>query len=171
MRPIIRTVNAVAFALIFGAAPALAEGDKIVTSTREETSGDNAGHYVDFSYDCGEECYAATLWCNGNGTLNAELAEVAPQNVTKVINSKDQSYSMTIGAKAFKMFVQELSFSQMSGAWEVRSYARVRQPRGLCRGSQGEDHRDEDRHRQADAARQQGCHGLGRGLREVDFTL
>ncbi len=123
MRPIIRTVNAVAFALIFGAAPALAEGDKIVTSTREETSGDNAGHYVDFSYDCGEECYAATLWCNGNGTLNAELAEVAPQNVTKVINSKDQSYSMTIGAKAFKMFVQELSFSQMSGAWEVRSYA------------------------------------------------
>lgn len=123
MTPTFRAVSAIAFAALLGAGPALAEGDKIVTSRHDEASGDKAGHYVDFSYDCGEECYAATLWCNENGTLNADLAEVAPQNVTKVINSKDQSYGLTIGAKPFKMFVHTLKFSQMSGAWEVESYA------------------------------------------------
>lgn len=123
MTPNFRAVTAIVFAALLGASPAFAEGDKIVTSTHDEASGDKAGHYVDFSYDCGEECYAATLWCNENGTLNAELAEVAPQNVSKVILQKDQSFPVTVGTKNFKLFVQELKFSQMSGAWEVESYA------------------------------------------------
>lgn len=123
MIPTHRALTFAAFALLLGAGPALAEGDKIVTSAHEEKEGDNAGIYVDFSYDCGEECYAATLWCDGSRVLHADIAEVTSQSAAKLILSEGQTYPITIGSKTFKMSAQKLSFSEMSGNWEVESYA------------------------------------------------
>lgn len=111
-----------AFALVVLAVPALA-ADKVVTSTRVEAEGDNAGHYVDFAYDCGEECQAASFWCDGSAVLHIDWAEVEAKNLAKVITRKNQSYPLTIGTKVFEMFVHGSTFSEMSGAWEVKSYA------------------------------------------------
>lgn len=122
MTRIFRAAAGAAVTVLLLAAPALA-ADKIVTSTRDEADGENAGHYVDFAYDCGEECHAASLWCDGSAVLHIDWSEVAPKNLANVILQKDQSYPVTIGAKTFAMFVQGANFSEMSGSWEVESYA------------------------------------------------
>jgi hypothetical protein len=122
MTYIFRTATAALCACVLSTAAAWGE-DKLVSSFHAGGKGSDAGYDVNFNYECGEECYAATLRCDGNGTLWAVYADVTPEAAAKAVMPDSQSIGLEADGKTFELTVSELSFVEMTGSWSVTAFA------------------------------------------------
>lgn len=101
--------------------------EDITTQLADDKDDVGPTHTVSFWGECGDECYLASLSCEGDGGFAVELADVSGKDAAKAI-AKDQTNAILEGAgKRIELPVGAFDYVEMNGSWDVTARASERE--------------------------------------------
>lgn len=106
-------------------APAFA--DETTSELSDDKDDVGPTHTVTFWGACGEECYLASLTCEGDGGFAVELSDVSGKDAAKAI-AKEQTNAVLEGAgKRIQLPIGAFDYVEMNGSWDVTARASERE--------------------------------------------
>lgn len=121
-----------AFVLTFAAllplaasVPAFAEN--ITSQLADDKDEVGPTHTVSFWGECGDECYLASLSCEGDGGFTVELSDVSGKDAAKAIAKEQTNAVLEGGGRRIQLPVSAFDYVEMNGSWDVTARASERE--------------------------------------------
>lgn len=76
--------------------------------------------YVTFHASCGDECYAASLACDSDGSISFDFGDIAAEIAAAAITRENQDFALVMGGVTYAFFIIKLEYNgDMNGTWIV----------------------------------------------------
>jgi hypothetical protein len=90
--------------------------DKIISRVEGKT--------VSYFYEsCPEECQVASFTCTESASVSVVLADVEAKHAAKAMLEEQKQIVFKVGKTSFNYSIQEMTFTEMSGAWWLKGFS------------------------------------------------